>query len=81
MRPPVRRVRLPLKSSAPNAVASAKGRSSAATSSMTWGRTTLSTTTHPSSTRIAQISSAVLDAGRCLIMIDAPRGILSRIIR
>src|SRR5277367_2280360 len=66
--PPVLRVRRPLKSSGPSGVFSAKGRSSRATSSITSGRTTLSTTTHPSSPSAAQISSAEAEAGRCLII-------------
>src|SRR5271155_5736374 len=66
--PPVLRVRRPLKSSGPSGVFSAKGRNSRATSSITSGRTTLSTTTHPSLASAAQISSAEAEAGRCLII-------------
>src|ERR1700722_15696276 len=69
IRPPVLRVRRPLKSSAPMGVFSVKGRNSVATSSITSGRTPRSTTTHPSSARVAQISSAEADKGKCLMLI------------
>ena len=57
MREPVRRVRLPLKSSGPVGVASRKGRNSASTRSSNTGSATLSTITAPSRTTAAATSS------------------------
>ncbi len=65
MRPPVRRVRRPLKSSGPKAVASRAGSSSSRKASMTSVSTSRSTTTQPTASSCVATSPGVAVAGRC----------------